>query len=55
MTGTPTGTANPAGPYRVGPYPGLRRTYKRQLPALQSGKIAYWMYQTYSTTGIQKW
>ena len=22
---------------------------------LHSGKIAYWMYQMYCTTGIQKW
>jgi hypothetical protein len=22
---------------------------------LQDGKIAYWMYQIYCTTGIQKW
>jgi len=24
-------------------------------PAPQSGKMVYWMYQIYSTTGIQKW
>ncbi|WP_292385552.1 hypothetical protein [Methanoculleus sp. UBA430] len=26
-----------------------------RLPPPQSGKTVYWMYQTYSTTGIQKW
>ena len=28
---------------------------ERRDPRPQSGKMVYWMYQTYSTTGIQKW
>jgi hypothetical protein len=38
------------GPYREG-----ATNLGPLIPCSHSGKIAYWMYQIYCTTGIQKW
>ena len=55
MSGTPIGTVNPVGPWRVGSSRSGTTDLGLLIPCSHSGKIVYWMYQMYCTTGIQKW